>query len=194
MLFSWKNWQVVFGISALGLASIPLNAASKAKKHPAPKHPEAVHATPQKGTKHAAPKATRHSAPKAKRHKRGQAAIDNARAQEIQQALVRAHYLKGEPSGTWDASTQDAMRRYQAEQGWQTKQVPDSRALIKLGLGPDKGRLLNPESAMTAEVHAKPVPPNLRGAEKSPSLSPAAHGAGSTGTPAAVVPGLTPSH
>ena len=194
MVFPRKNWQVVFGISVLGLASIPLHAAGKAKKHPAPKHPEAVHAAGQKGTKHAAPKATRHSARKAKRHKRGQMAIDNARAQEIQQALVRANYLKGEPSGTWDAPTQDAMRRYQAEQGWQTKQVPDSRALIRLGLGPDKGRLLNPESAMTAEVHARPVATNLNAAEHSSSSSPNAHNVGSTGTPAAVMPGLTPAH
>jgi len=41
------------------------------------------------------------------------------------------------------------MERYQADNGWQTKVVPDSRALIKLGLGPDPEHLLNPESAMT---------------------------------------------
>jgi len=41
------------------------------------------------------------------------------------------------------------MRRYQADHGWQSKTVPDSRALIKLGLGPSKDHLLNPESAMT---------------------------------------------
>lgn len=28
------------------------------------------------------------------------------------------------------------MTRYQADHGWQTKITPDSRALIKLGLGP----------------------------------------------------------
>jgi hypothetical protein len=41
------------------------------------------------------------------------------------------------------------MRRYQADHGWQSKTVPDSRALIKLGLGPSNDHLLNPESAMT---------------------------------------------
>jgi hypothetical protein len=50
----------------------------------------------------------------------------------------------------WDTATQDALKRYQAAQGWQSKTVPDSRALIKLGLGPSKDGLLNPESAMTA--------------------------------------------
>jgi hypothetical protein len=42
------------------------------------------------------------------------------------------------------------MQRYQADQGWQSKQTPDSRALIKLRLGPSHDHLLNPESAMTA--------------------------------------------
>lgn len=83
--------------------------------------------------------------------KRGQQAIDSPRAREIQEALIREHYMEGKPSGKWDAATQDALVRYQADQGWQTKTVPDSRALIKLGLGPSKDGLLNPESAMTAE-------------------------------------------
>ncbi|PYV48109.1 MAG: hypothetical protein DMG92_14530 [Acidobacteria bacterium] len=80
---------------------------------------------------------------------RGQKAIDGDRIRQIQEALAREHYLKGEPSGKWDASTQQALRRYQADQGWQSKTVPDSRALIRLGLGPDHEHLLNPESAMT---------------------------------------------
>ena len=80
---------------------------------------------------------------------RGQQKIDSERARTIQQALIREHYLTGEPTGTWNQASEDAMRRYQADHGWQTKEVPDSRALIKLGLGPDKDHLLNPESAMT---------------------------------------------
>ena len=82
--------------------------------------------------------------------KRGQQAIDSPRARQIQDALIRQHYMQGEPSGKWDAATQDALRRYQTDQGWQSKTVPDSRALIKLGLGPSTDGLLNPESAMTA--------------------------------------------
>jgi peptidoglycan hydrolase-like protein with peptidoglycan-binding domain len=80
---------------------------------------------------------------------RGQKAIDGNRVRQIQEALIREHYMKGEPSGKWDASTQQALHRYQSDQGWQSKTVPDSRALIRLGLGPDSGHLLNPESAMT---------------------------------------------
>lgn len=81
--------------------------------------------------------------------KRGQQAIDSTRARQIQTALIREHYMQGEPSGSWDSATQAAMKRYQADQGWQSKQIPDSRALIKLGLGPSHDHLLNPESAMT---------------------------------------------
>ena len=83
--------------------------------------------------------------------KKGQQAIKADRATEIQQALIREHYLTGEPSGVWDTRTQAALVKYQADNGWQTKVVPDSRALIKLGLGPDYSSktLLNPPASST---------------------------------------------
>lgn len=67
----------------------------------------------------------------------GQRGIDPDRAHEIQTALIQQHYMTGTPSGQWDAETQAAMQKYQADHGWQTKLTPDSRALISLGLGPD---------------------------------------------------------
>jgi peptidoglycan hydrolase-like protein with peptidoglycan-binding domain len=66
----------------------------------------------------------------------GQRSIDSDRASEIQTALIHKNYLSGAPSGQWDAHTQEAMRQYQMDHGWQTKLTPDSRALISLGLGP----------------------------------------------------------
>jgi len=98
---------------------------------------------------------TKKSRKNAKSH-RGQQKIDPARAREIQEALIREHYLDGTASGTWDAKSEAAMQRYQADNGWQSKSVPDSRALIKMGLGPDHEHLLNPESAMTS----RPEPPH----------------------------------
>ncbi len=77
----------------------------------------------------------------------GQQGIQEERAREIQQALIREHYLDGDADGKWDARTQAAMGKFQGDNGWQTKVVPDSRALIKLGLGPDHSNLLNPETA-----------------------------------------------
>ena len=66
----------------------------------------------------------------------GQRAIDDQRATQIQTALIHSGYLTGTPSGHWDEQTEAAMTKLQADNGWQTKLVPDSRAIIKLGLGP----------------------------------------------------------
>jgi hypothetical protein len=84
-----------------------------------------------------------------KKTARGQQKIDAERAQAIQQALIREHYLSADAAGSWNQASEDAMRKYQADHGWQSKTVPDSRALISLGLGPSHDHLLNPESAMT---------------------------------------------
>lgn len=69
--------------------------------------------------------------------RKGQQIIKPERATEIQEALIRENYLTGKPTGKWDARTQAAMVKYQADNGWQSKVTPDSRALIKLGLGPN---------------------------------------------------------
>ena len=79
---------------------------------------------------------------------RGQQGISDDRAMEIQQALIKARYLEGEPSGVWDQSTRSAMAKFQGDNGWQTKVVPDSRALIKLGLGPNHSDVINPETSL----------------------------------------------
>lgn len=81
----------------------------------------------------------------------GQQGIDSARATEIQQALIREHYLTGDPSGSWDSATIAAMQKFQADQGWQTKLTPDSRALKKLGLGADYSNAVNASGASFAD-------------------------------------------
>jgi len=103
---------------------------------------------------------------------RGQQKIDSTRAQEIQQALIRQHYLSGEPSGKWDSATQAAMQRYQSDNGWQAKTVPDARALIKLGLGPDQEHLLNPETAMTGQLSTSDANNKSKPADPQPDTKP----------------------
>ena len=103
----------------------------------------------------------------AKKH--GQQAIDSTRAREIQTALIREHYMQGEPTGEWDSATQAAMQRYQAGHGWQSKTTPDSRALIKLGLGPSPDHLLNPESAMTTPSGSAAVGDPKSGPKQTPA-------------------------
>ncbi|MGO9939909.1 MAG: peptidoglycan-binding domain-containing protein [Terracidiphilus sp.] len=82
---------------------------------------------------------------------RGQQAIEPARVTEIQQALIREHYLSSEANGQWDSETQAAMQKYQSDQGWQTKLMPDSRALKKLGLGADYSTAINAKTASFAD-------------------------------------------
>jgi hypothetical protein len=91
----------------------------------------------------------------------GQQAIDSNRVTEIQQALIREHYLTGEASGSWDETTKEAMQKYQADQGWQTKLMPDSRALKKLGLGPDYSSAINAKnSSFATPPQAGNIPPD----------------------------------
>ncbi len=78
-----------------------------------------------------------HRKPAAPKWTPGQREIDPDRTRAIQTALIGRSYLQGEPSGAWDAETEAAMQRFQSDNGWQTKLMPDSRALIKLGLGPN---------------------------------------------------------
>jgi hypothetical protein len=160
-------------------AQAPKKRAAHPANHPsAPKHQVAGRPTPK------APHKSKHPRGKTKNKskKRGQQAIDSERARQIQEALIREHYLSGQPSGTWDSATQAAMQRYQADQGWQSKTTPDSRALIRLGLGPSPEHLLNPESAMTSSV----MPASAK-ADSKPG-SPDAPASPSSKTPSADTP------
>ncbi len=96
------------------------------------------------------------------RRPHGQQAIEPARVTEIQQALIREHYLTGEADGQWNETTKAAMQKYQADQGWQTKLMPDSRALKKLGLGPDYSNAINAkDSSFGAPPPASTIPPTV---------------------------------
>ena len=74
--------------------------------------------------------------PKSPSKPASQHVIDNTRATQIQTSLIKSGYLSGEASGHWDSETEAAMQKFQSDNGWQTKLIPDSRAIIKLGLGP----------------------------------------------------------
>ena len=125
-----------------GVASASKTSKPKSNNSPLTKtHASSHHSSSKHGTKSAS----------ARSH--GQRGIDEERTRAIQTALIREHYLSGEPSGAWDQASRDAMVRFQSANGWQTKITPDSRALIKLGLGPDHKGLLNPETAVIPSPH-----------------------------------------
>lgn len=130
------------------LLLVPTSWAASSRKH-AKTTTSAKAAAKSSTHKSSHAKATKVSSKKS-RHSRkshGQQAIDSGRTRDIQTALIREHYLQGQPTGSWDAQTKAALVKFQHDNGWQTKVVPDSRALIKLGLGPSRDGLLNPETA-----------------------------------------------
>ena len=108
-----RHLQAIAAAALLLCTTVP-SQASRIRRGPTAKHKTA--------------KSTKASTP----HQR---AIDDARATQIQTALVKAGYLP-EVTGHWDTASEAAMQKLQGDNGWQTKLVPDSRALIKLGLGP----------------------------------------------------------
>ena len=137
---------------SLALLCVGTASASSSAKHAKSSHAAthtSTHAslkrtsahTPSHGSSHAVSAShmksahSRASAPKAVYH----APMDTERATAIQTALIKAGYLTGEPTGVWDAQSMAAVQKLQADNGWQTKIVPDSRALIQLGLGPQPG-------------------------------------------------------
>jgi len=58
------------------------------------------------------------------------------RYREIQASLVQKGYLAGEPSGTWDADSVAAMKRFQKDQNLDADGKLSALSLIALGLGP----------------------------------------------------------
>jgi len=169
---SWLMSRVAASSAALLVCSISwtqavaLPDATASKTGTTATHPTAK----LKSTKTKTTKASSKSKRSRKGSHRGQQKIDVERTHQIQQALIKQHYLSGEPSGKWDASTEAALRKFQADNGWQNKTVPDSRALIKLGLGPNHDHLLNPESAMTSTPETSATSEASTPAAKGPAV------------------------
>lgn len=125
-------------------------------------HASHVHRSPTSGIHHVRGTSHHHLRHHHYRHSarvRGQQAIQPERVMQIQQALIQAHYMSGEPSGKWDADTIGAMQKYQSDNGWQTKIMPDSRALVKLGLGEDYSDAINAKNlTLAAPPASTPLP------------------------------------
>jgi peptidoglycan hydrolase-like protein with peptidoglycan-binding domain len=142
--------RVLSSICFVCILALALSAAasSKSVQQPEKKVSTKKQAAHSSKSKRATAKKPRKGA--WKRH--GQQQIADDRTREIQAALIKANYLDGAPNGSMDARTKAALTHYQQDNGWQTKVVPDSRALIKLGLGPDRSNLLNPTTAALPNI------------------------------------------
>jgi len=81
---------------------------------------------------------------KSRRRERGQKAPTPQRISEIQQALAKDGSFTGSPNGKWDASTVDAMRRFQDAHGLNPSGKLDAKTLHLLGLGSPTAGLAPP--------------------------------------------------
>jgi len=85
------------------------------------------------------------------RHKeRGQKTPAPDRISEIQQALAKGGSYTGTPSGKWDDSTQEALRKFQEAHGLNPTGKLDARSLQQLGLGSSIAGVAPPAPSNTA--------------------------------------------
>ncbi|MGA2074662.1 MAG: peptidoglycan-binding domain-containing protein [Terriglobia bacterium] len=117
------------------------SSTSQQKSHTAskdPTHPTSTSSSQQSSARRSA----KHRPPSkaalvaAGRRRRGAMRPESDRIEQIQQALAKSGYLSVEPTGRWDDQTREAMRRYQADNGFPVTGLPEAKSLMKLGLGP----------------------------------------------------------
>jgi peptidoglycan hydrolase-like protein with peptidoglycan-binding domain len=154
---------------AAGTITVPAVAAQSASspaKKPIHKHSSSAGATHSSNapttTKSTKPAGHKGSGKKRSAKVKGQAAPTSGRISEIQDALAKKGVFTGEPSGKWDESTVEAMKKFQSSNGLNPTGKLDALTLQKLGLG-----------SQTAGRAAPTPPPNssnrLRNLSSSPS-------------------------
>jgi hypothetical protein len=93
------------------------------------------------------------------------------RITEIQSALARGGYYKGEPNGKWDLNTVAAMQKFQSGNGLEPSGKINALSLQKLGLGSEIAGVSAPKPAApaTTPTTAAPVPAPTHPASPPPS-------------------------
>ncbi len=89
---------------------------------------------------------------KSRRRPRGQKAPAADRISEIQQALGKDGSYTGKPSGKWDESTVEAMKKFQESHGLNPSGKLDAKTLQQLGLGSQTAGVAPPLSSTTAII------------------------------------------
>jgi hypothetical protein len=135
---------------AMILLAWSADGATPVKKKPTVKKGTSKSASTGKKKSTPGARSTTASASNSKRGKRGplkrattwrnrQLTPSADRYREIQQALAGKGYLKSEDAtGNWNATSVDALKRFQAEQNLDASGKINSLSLIALGLGPKR--------------------------------------------------------
>jgi peptidoglycan hydrolase-like protein with peptidoglycan-binding domain len=127
-------------LAAMAVGSFALPAAGAVQTTTAARktaHKPATGTVSAKTTTGTAKKSSKTGKSTGKKGKRvkGQAVPTTDRINEIQGALVKNGAYSGEPSGKWDDSTIEAMKKFQASQRLNPTGKMDALTLQKLGLG-----------------------------------------------------------
>jgi peptidoglycan hydrolase-like protein with peptidoglycan-binding domain len=126
-------------LAAMAVGSLTLPTALVAQTTSASKasHKPATSTTPAKTTTTAKKKSSKSGKSSNRKSKRvkGQAVPTPDRINEIQGALAKKGAYTGTPTGKWDDSTVEAMKKFQASHGLNPNGKMDALTLQKLGLG-----------------------------------------------------------
>jgi len=133
---------------AAGGGSLPAvaaqNTASNISHNSATSSLSVVHSKTTGATAKKSSKSGKSSSRKRSRRVKGQAAPAPDRIGEIQAELATNGSYDGVPTGKWDASTADALRKYQAAHGLSPTGKLDALTLEKLGLGSETAGVAPP--------------------------------------------------
>jgi peptidoglycan hydrolase-like protein with peptidoglycan-binding domain len=140
---------ILAALTAGGL-TLPAAAAQSSARKSSSKSSSTTHNSGSTNKpKTSSSKSPKTSSKKRSKRVKGQAAPSPDRINEIQEALAKKGVYEGSPSGKWDDSTSEAMKKFQASNGLNPSGKLDARTLQKLGLGSE-----------TAGVAAPTPPPN----------------------------------
>jgi len=154
----------VLSLTAFGADTVAQKKTTHSKKKKPSKSTTKPTTTARRATakttgKHAKSTGTRKKSKTAADWRSRQLAPTPERYKEIQTALAQRGYLNGSPNGVWDASSAEALRRFQQDQNLEPNGKLNSLSLIALGLGAKRGNTLAP--AVTAPPVTAPRAPAI---------------------------------
>jgi peptidoglycan hydrolase-like protein with peptidoglycan-binding domain len=158
---------LILAALAAGSWTVPAAAQSTSAHANKPSHKSATSSGTSSSTTSSAEKKSMESGSKSSSKRKskkvkGQAAPTPERINEIQEALGKKGVYSGAPTGKWDDSTVDAMKKFQTSNGLNPTGKLDALTLQKLGLGSE-----------TAGLAAPTPPPNSANRLRNQSSAPA---------------------